>query len=83
MLDITGWIGSFLLAICGLPQAGQSIKDGHSRGLNWYFNSAWLGGEIMTFVYVFPKMDIPLLFNYSANLIFLAIMIRYKIWERP
>ena len=80
--EFFGWIGSALFAICGLPQALQSIKDGHSRGLNWFFILAWLGGEIFTIIYVWPKMDIPLLANYLINLIFLGIMLKYKIWER-
>lgn len=82
MLEIVGWIGSFLFAICGLPQAMQSVKDGHSRGMNWGFITAWLGGEILTIAYVLPKMDLPLLANYISNLIFLLVILRYKIWER-
>ena len=81
-MDTIGWIGSILFAICGLPQAIQCAKDGHSRGLNWLFILCWLFGEIFTIVYVWPKADYILLSNYFVNLIFLAIMIRYKIWER-
>jgi uncharacterized protein with PQ loop repeat len=77
-----GWVGSILFAICGLPQAIQSIRDGHSRGLNWGFLVCWTGGEIFTISYVWPKADYPLLANYFANMIFLLIMLRYKIWER-
>lgn len=82
MNEFFGWIGSALFAICGLPQALQSIKDGNSRGLNWFFLLAWFGGEIFTIIYVWPKMDLPLLANYAVNLIFLGIMLKYKIWER-
>lgn len=81
-MESIGWIGSFLFAICGLPQAIQSVRDGHSRGLNWAFILCWLGGEIFTILYVWPKMDLPLLTNYFINLIFLLIMLFYKIWER-
>ncbi len=80
--EFFGWLGSALFAICGLPQALQSIKDGHSRGLNWFFLLAWLFGEVFTIIYIWPKMDLPLLANYSVNLIFLMIMLKYKIWER-
>lgn len=82
-LENCGWLGSILFAICGLPQAIQCYKDGHSRGLNWFFLLAWLGGEIFTIIYVFPKADYPLLANYFMNLVFLGIMLYYKIWERP
>jgi uncharacterized protein with PQ loop repeat len=81
-MDAIGWLGSALFAICGLPQAIQCAKDGHSRGLNWFFLLAWFGGECLTIAYVLPKMDFPLLANYSANMVFLLIMLRYKIWER-
>jgi len=39
----------------------------------------WFIGEIFTIIYVFPKMDLPLLFNYTANVIFLSVIIYYKI----
>lgn len=81
-MEIIGWIGAILFAICGLPQAWACYKQGHSRGLSWSFLLMWLGGEIFTIAYVFPKKDIPLLFNYFLNLVFLLVMIRYKVWER-
>ncbi len=81
-LETIGWIGSILFAICGLPQAIQSIRDGHSRGLNWFFLWAWFLGEVFTIAYVWPKQDYPLLANYFLNMVFLLIMFRYKIYER-
>jgi uncharacterized protein with PQ loop repeat len=82
-MDIIGWIGSILFAICGLPQAIQCVKDGHSRGLNWVFLICWLFGEIFTLAYVaYTTGDWVLLSNYLINLVFLATMLRYKISER-
>jgi uncharacterized protein with PQ loop repeat len=81
-METLGWIGSILFGICGLPQAIQCARDGHSRGLNWLFIMCWLFGEIFTIAYVWPKADWILLSNYFVNLVFLAIMLRYKIWER-
>jgi hypothetical protein len=81
-MEIIGWIGAGLFAICALPQAWQCWREGHSRGLNWFFLLAWGGGEILMIIYVLPKMDIPLLANYFINMIFLIIMLYYKIWER-
>lgn len=81
-MEIIGWLGAALFAICGLPQAVQCAREGHARGLNWFFLLAWLGGEVLTIAYVWPKMDVPLLANYFINLVFLLIMLRYKIWER-
>lgn len=81
-MNTIGWIGSILFAICALPQAIQCAKDGHARGLNWFFLLAWTGGEILTLVYIWPKQDWPLIANYAMNFVFLLIMLRYKIWER-
>lgn len=81
-MEAIGWVGAALFAICGLPQAVQCWREGHARGLNWFFLLAWLGGEILTITYVWPKADWPLLFNYLTNLVFLLIMVRFKLWER-
>jgi uncharacterized protein with PQ loop repeat len=81
-MDIFGWLGALLLGGSALPQTWQSIKDGHTRGLNWYFLGMWFFGEVCMIVYIIPKMDIALLANYLFNFVLLLIMIRYKIWER-
>jgi hypothetical protein len=78
-MDNIGWLGSILLAFCGLPQAWESYRTKSSVGLNWGFLGMWFMGEIFTIMYVAPKMDLPLLFNYSANIIFLVIILWYKI----
>ena len=79
MIDNIGWIGSILLAFCGLPQAIESYKTKSSEGLTWGFIGMWFIGEIMTIIYILPQMVLPLLFNYTANVIFLSIIIYYKI----
>ena len=81
-MEIIGWIGSICFAVCGIPQALQCYKTGHSRGLSWGFLMLWFIGELFTIAYVLPKMDIPLLFNYGFNLAVLLIILRFKLWER-
>lgn len=81
-MELIGWMGAVLFAICGLPQAVQCAREGHARGLNWFFLLAWFWGEVFTIIYVWPKADYPLLFNYFLNLVFLLVILRYKIWER-
>ena len=81
-METIGWIGSMLFSICGFPQAVQCTRDGHARGLNWAYLLCWLGGEVFTLIYVLPMGNLPLSVNYLANLAFLVIMLRYKIWER-
>jgi uncharacterized protein with PQ loop repeat len=77
-MENIGWLGSILLAFCGLPQAVESYKTKSSEGLTWGFIGMWFIGEICTFIYILPKMDLPLLLNYTANIIFLAVIIFYK-----
>lgn len=74
-----GWIGSIMLAFCGLPQAIESYKTKSSEGLTWGFIGMWFFGEICTFIYIFPRLDLPLLFNYTANIIFVSVIIYYKL----
>ncbi len=77
-LEIVGWIGSILFAICGIPQALQSYKQKHSHGISKAFLMMWLAGELLTMAYIFPKQDYPLLFNYSVNIACLAVICWYK-----
>ena len=81
-MELFGYIGSICLAICAVPQAIMSYKKGHSKGLSINFLLLWTAGEIFTLIYVFPKLDIPLILNYSANIIFLSIIWRYKIFPK-
>lgn len=81
-MEIIGWIGSALFAICGFPQMIQSIRDKHSDGLNWAFLGSWFTGEILTLMYVIPKLDWPLLFNYTFNLICLLPILYYKAFPK-
>ena len=78
-METIGWIGSILLAFCGLPQAWESYKTKSSAGLTWGFIGMWLIGELLTVIYIIPQMVLPLLFNYTANIIFVSIIVYYKI----
>lgn len=78
-MEIIGWLGSILLAFCGLPQAIESYRTKSSEGLTWGFLFMWFVGEILTIIYILPQMVLPLIFNYTANIIFLSIIIYYKI----
>jgi len=83
-MELIGWIGSFLFAICALPLSYQSYKDGHSRGVNQLFLLLWLGGEIFTTIYVLLKhgVDLPLLANYAFNILLILVIMKYKYFPR-
>jgi uncharacterized protein with PQ loop repeat len=78
-METIGWIGSILLAFCGLPQAVESYKTKNSDGLTWGFLIMWGVGELFTIVYIIPKWHWPLIFNYTANIIFISIIVYYKV----
>ena len=82
LMDMVGWLGATLLAFCGLPQAIESWRNKSSQGITWGLLGMWGLGEVFTLIYVLPKMDMPLLFNYSANIAFLSVIIYYKIRSR-
>ena len=81
-MEYIGWIGSILLAFCGLPQALESYKTKSSAGLTWSFLIMWGVGEIFTVIYIIPKWHWPLIFNYTANIIFISVIVYYKIKPR-
>jgi uncharacterized protein with PQ loop repeat len=76
-MELIGWIGSALLALCGVPLAWQTIKQKHARYMSNTFLAMWLIGEILNFAYILPKRDYPLLLNYSLNIVFLMIVVMY------
>lgn len=82
-MDIIAWLGSILLAFCGLPLCLQSIFQGHMRGVNLLFLVSWWLGEILLFMYILVDISSPqLLTNYAINIIFTSTMLWYKLFPR-
>lgn len=81
IIDMIGWTGSALFAICAIPQAYVCYKQKHAHGLSWVFLITWLLGEVLTLIYILIKevLDLPLLFNYTANLLALFVILHYKV----
>jgi len=77
-MEIIGWIGSLLLAVCALPQAILSYRQKHSEGISHGMLFLWGLGELFVLAYVVWKMDLPLIVNYGANLIMILIIGYYK-----
>ena len=82
MTDLVGWIGSLMLAVCAVPQAYKSYKEGHSEGLSWGLLTLWGAGELLTLAYVLPKMDLPLIVNYLTNILLIGVMVKYKLYPK-
>jgi|TARA_R110000851_G_scaffold308291_1_gene467112 hypothetical protein len=76
-VEVLSWVGSFLLAICGLPIAYEAYKT-KTSDISTSFLLLWGFGEIFTFIYVVYKEENALTFNYFSNIIFIGIIVYYK-----
>lgn len=84
MLNLIGWIGAICLAVSGIPQAYLSWKQGHSKGISSGLLWLWMIGITFTLVYVLFNLGFVavLVLNYTLNIIFVGIIIKYKYWPR-
>ena len=78
-LDILGWLGSSLLAVCAVPQAYKCFKQKHSEGLSWLMLLMLGVGDGCLLLYVIPKNDAALIFNYTLNFFVISVIIYYKL----
>ena len=81
-MEFFGWVGGFLLSVCGVPQAWKSYKDGNSKGISWSFIWMWFIGEIFLLIYVLPQLLYPLIINYLFNIFIASIILWYKFFPR-
>ncbi len=83
-MNLIGWIGSFCLAYCGIPQAIKCIKEGNSNGIDLYFLITWFIGEVLSLIYVYSldSKPLPLITNYFINILVLIIILKYKLNPR-
>jgi uncharacterized protein with PQ loop repeat len=82
--NLIGYLAAFLLAICGVPQAYRSYKQGHSQGLDPMFIWTWFTGEVLMLVYILKDLDFngPLVVNYLMNILALVIILKYLYFPR-
>ena len=84
MLELIGWIGGILLAICAAPQAVKTYKEKDASGLSWWMLFFWGAGEVLTLAYIIAtninsgSWQFPLIFNYGLNIILMS----YLIWAK-
>jgi uncharacterized protein with PQ loop repeat len=77
MTEVFGWLGSFLLSVCSIPQAIQCYKQGHANGISGWTTALWGAGMASALVYVATRLDWPLIMNYAFNLAFVWSPIAY------
>jgi uncharacterized protein with PQ loop repeat len=71
-------IGSVLLAICGLPEAIIAYRTKNCT-IGIVMLLMWFIGEFCLVIFALQTKQYILLINYIANLIFVYIMIYYKV----
>ena len=78
-MEIIGWIGGICLSLCAFPQAIKVHKEKHADGTSHLMLLLWMIGEIFTLIYVlFAKFSLPLILNYSLNIVFVSVIVYYK-----
>lgn len=80
LLETIGWLGSVCMALRCVPQVMRSFRKGNSKGLSYGLILLWLFGGIFTLIYVVPTGSLPLIFNYSCNIILILILLWYKVF---
>ena len=84
LYEIFGWAGAIAFAFCALPQALQCLRQKHAHGVNALFLTLWITGEILTLTYVIGDIGFkwPLLVNYIMNIIFIAVIVYFKLFPK-
>lgn len=77
-MNTIGLIGSLLLTFCGVPELFRTIKDKRCH-IGWGFLLMWLFGEVFCLFYGFNLKEIPLIINYTSNLLIVSIMFYFKV----
>lgn len=81
IIEIMGWAGALMLGICALPQAISSYRNKDSSGISLSFLMLWLGGEVLTLLYIVStSMQLPLVVNYLFNILCLSVILFY--WRK-
>lgn len=84
MIDLIGFFGATMFALCAAPQAAQCVKQGHAKGINHIFLSMWFMGEVAMLAYTLLAIGVnwPLILNYFLNLVFISVIVYYKMISR-
>jgi hypothetical protein len=75
-----GILGALCLALCGVPQLLQVLRDGHARGTSAAFLGMWGGGcaSMLVNVLLLHASDIALVLNYVLNLFVVGMICLVK-----
>lgn len=81
MVEYIGYAASALFAFCGLPQAIKAYRTKSAEDVSMLFLLMWGGAEELMPIYVYAThgFDVPLMANYFLNLVFVCVILRYKV----
>jgi uncharacterized protein with PQ loop repeat len=80
--DIFLWLGSAALMVCSVPQCIQSVRQGHSRGLNRLMLWLWVFGMGCCLVFFIDAAVWPMVMNYAFNMFVSGTITWYSYFPR-
>lgn len=78
IMNTIGLIGSLLLTFCGVPELFRTLKN-RRCDVGWGFILMWFFGEVFCLFYGLDLNEIPLLINYTFNLLIVGVMLYFKL----
>jgi hypothetical protein len=82
MIELTAWLGNLLLAVCAVPQAWASYKQGHSNGITKEMLWLWGGGTLLALPLQFERGIMQAVMNYNVNLFLISVIVYFKLFPR-
>ncbi len=81
MGSVFGFLCSTCFAMCGIPQAWKTIKEGNADGTSTWMLTLWMLGELFGIAYAIIALGSPfwLLFNYITSTVTLLPIIYFKL----
>lgn len=82
MIESMGWLGNLLLAVCAVPQAWASFKQGHSDGITKEMLWLWGVGTLLALPLQVDKGIVQAVVNYNVNLFLISVIVYFKLYPR-
>jgi len=83
-ITMVGWLGSFFLIACGVPQLFKTVKTKKVDDISILFLLSWFFGEVFSLLFVLIRApEVPLIANYSWNLLITGtLLVFYIVYRR-
>lgn len=77
-METIGYIGSILLAICGIPEAIRAFINKRCE-IGWLMLISWFLGEVLFLTYLLSKFFAwQSIINYGTNILAILVLLYYK-----